>query len=43
MENFWPTEMAKEMMPAVAEGMNKLPKIAFSERLSRQTGTTRLY
>ena len=33
MEGFWPTPMAKEMMPEVAERMNNGPKIVFSRTL----------
>ncbi len=33
MASFWPTPQARESMPAVAEGMNKLPKIVFSRTL----------
>ena len=32
MAGFWPTKVAKETMPAVAEGMNKAEKIVFSNR-----------
>ena len=34
MASFWPTPMAKEMMPEVAERMNSLPKIVFSRTLT---------
>jgi dihydrofolate reductase len=34
MAGFWPTPVAMEMMPAVAEGMNRMPKIVFSRALS---------
>lgn len=33
MASFWPTPMAMQMMPEVAEGMNKLQKIVFSRTL----------
>ena len=33
MASFWPTPMAMQMMPAVAEGMNRLPKVVFSKTL----------
>jgi dihydrofolate reductase len=33
MASFWPTPQAMQMMPAVAEGMNKSPKIVFSRTL----------
>ncbi len=33
MASFWPTPFAIENMPAVAEGMNNLPKIVFSRTL----------
>ena len=35
MESFWPTPMAMEAMPAVAEGMNNMPKIVFSRTLDQ--------
>jgi dihydrofolate reductase len=31
MASFWPTPMAKELFPKVAEGMNRAEKIVFSE------------
>jgi dihydrofolate reductase len=34
MVSFWPTPMAKELFPKVAEGMNKAEKIVFSTTLS---------
>lgn len=34
MVSFWPTPMAKELFPQVAEGMNKAEKIVFSTTLS---------
>ncbi|NUM77033.1 dihydrofolate reductase [candidate division KSB1 bacterium] len=34
MASFWPTPMAMEMMPAVAAGMNSMPKIVFSRTLN---------
>lgn len=33
MAGFWPTPMAMEMMPVVAERMNKLPKVVFSRTM----------
>jgi len=33
MAGFWPTPQAKEAMPEVAEGMNRLPKVVFSRTL----------
>lgn len=35
MASFWPTEMAKEQMPEVAEGMNRRQKIVFSNTLQK--------
>jgi dihydrofolate reductase len=35
MAGFWPTPEAKKMMPAVAEGMNKMPKYVFSRKLKK--------
>ena len=37
MAGFWPTPTAREMMPAVAESMNNLPKIVFSRNLENAT------
>lgn len=34
MAGFWPTEQAKQMMPEVAEGMNKAEKIVISHSLT---------
>lgn len=34
MESYWPTEQAKKAMPQVAEAMNKLPKVVFSQTLT---------
>lgn len=34
MASFWPTPFAIENMPAVAEGMNRMPKILFSRTLN---------
>jgi len=43
MAGFWPTPMAREMMPEVAERMNNLPKIVFSRSLDSATwNNTRL-
>jgi dihydrofolate reductase len=33
MVSYWPTPAAREQNPAVAEGMNKLPKVVFSRTL----------
>jgi dihydrofolate reductase len=33
MASFWPTPQAMQSMPAVAEGMNRLPKLVFSRTL----------
>jgi dihydrofolate reductase len=35
MASFWPTSAAFDMMPAVAEGMNKLPKVVFSRTMDK--------
>lgn len=35
MAGFWPTPMAAQMMPAVAERMNNLPKIVFSRTMKQ--------
>ncbi len=35
MANYWPTKIAKENDPAVAELMNSLPKIVFSKTLDK--------
>src|SRR5262249_47165167 len=35
MARFWPTPFAIESMPAIAEGMNRLPKIVFSRTLAQ--------
>jgi dihydrofolate reductase len=35
MASFWPTPFAIENMPAVAEGMNRLPKVVFSKTLDQ--------
>ena len=35
MYSFWPTPMAKESMPEVADGMNKSEKIVFSNTLKK--------
>lgn len=35
MASFWPTPMAMEMMPEVAERMNNLPKIVFSRTMDK--------
>jgi dihydrofolate reductase len=35
MASFWPTPAARERVPAVAEGMNNLPKFVFSRTLEK--------
>ncbi len=35
MASFWPTPFAIESMPVVAEGMNNMPKIVFSQTLKQ--------
>jgi len=35
MASFWPTALAAEQMPAVAERMNNLPKVVFSRTLDK--------
>ncbi len=35
MVSYWPTPAAREQNPAVAEGMNKLPKVVFSRTLDK--------
>jgi dihydrofolate reductase len=43
MAGFWPTPAARQMMPIVAERMNRAPKIVFSRTLSGATwNNTRL-
>ncbi len=37
MAGFWPTPLAAEQMPVVAERMNALPKIVFSRTLDKAT------
>lgn len=37
MAGFWPTPFAIESMPAVAEGMNRMPKVVFSRTLDQAT------
>ncbi|MEA2701050.1 MAG: hypothetical protein QOI66_5321 [Myxococcales bacterium] len=34
---FWPTSQAKQTAPAVAEGINKMPKVVFSRTLDEVT------
>jgi dihydrofolate reductase len=34
MASYWPTEMAMKAMPAVAQGMNRMPKIVFSRTMA---------
>ena len=42
MASYWPTPMAAQNDPAVAEGMNRMPKVVFSKTLKRAewSGTT---
>lgn len=35
MKNYWPTPMAKEQNPVMAEGMNRARKIVFSKKLKK--------
>ena len=35
MASYWPTPAAKAAMPAVAEGMNRMPKYVFSRTMSK--------
>jgi len=35
MASFWPTPFAIESMPAIAEGMNRMPKVVFSRTLEQ--------
>ena len=35
MASFWPTPMAAQMLPAVAEGMNSMHKIVFSKSMTK--------
>ena len=35
MIQYWPTSMAKQHDPAVAEGMNRMPKVVFSRTLDK--------
>lgn len=37
MASFWPTKTALEQMPAVAKGMNNMPKVVFSRTLDKAT------
>ena len=39
MASYWPTPLAKQNMPAVAEGMNRMPKVVFSRTLDKVTWT----
>jgi dihydrofolate reductase len=42
MASYWPTKLAAQNAPAVAEGMNRMPKVVFSKTLRRAewSGTT---
>jgi dihydrofolate reductase len=43
MAGFWPTPLAIETMPAMAEGINRMPKVVFSRTLDRASwNNTRL-
>ena len=43
MASFWPTPMAIEKLPAIAQGMNRMPKVVFSRTLKEATwNNTRL-
>lgn len=35
MASFWPTPQAAQMMPEVAEGMNRMPKVVFSRTMDK--------
>src|SRR5260221_4800620 len=35
MASYWPTPQAMKALPAVAEGMNRLPKVVFSRTLDK--------
>ncbi|HXF49662.1 MAG TPA: dihydrofolate reductase family protein [Verrucomicrobiae bacterium] len=35
MAGFWPTPIAAQMMPEVAEGMNRMPKVVFSRTMDK--------
>jgi dihydrofolate reductase len=37
MASFWPTPMAMEQLPAIAQGMNRMPKVVFSRTLKEVT------
>jgi len=37
MAGFWPTPQAAQMMPEVAEGMNRMPKVVFSRTMDKAT------
>jgi dihydrofolate reductase len=37
MASFWPTPMAMEQLPAIAQGMNRMSKIVFSRTLKEVT------
>jgi dihydrofolate reductase len=42
MASFWPTPMADQHDPVVAERMNKLPKVVFSRTLEKVVDNTKL-
>jgi dihydrofolate reductase len=37
MASFWPTPQAAQMMPEVAAGMNRMPKVVFSRAMDKAT------
>lgn len=37
MASFWPTPQAAQMMPEVAAGMNRMPKVVFSRTMDKAT------
>lgn len=37
MAGYWPTEQAKQAMPEVAEGMNRMQKVVFSKTMKKAT------
>jgi dihydrofolate reductase len=41
MSSYWPTPLAAQHDPALAERMNQLPKVVFSRTLSQARGTIR--
>ena len=41
MASFWPTPLAAQIDPVVAEQMNRLPKVVFQGRWTRRRGAIR--